>query len=672
MPANLPLILLFALLYLSAHVNAHADTLNWSTRPATNLLTATDTAVINGVSVVSSGAASGGTFDATNISIEPAGSSNGTTGYVISQMDARRDNETRVQTTTLNFSEPVYEVTFTVWDIDGGPNYSEFGSTFNDIVVFNSSAGRPTSAVVGAFVDYTASTGRAFASADVNVTDDRGNITVKFTGPVTWVTIQHIAGAVPGTNNPTNQWVFIEDVSWKRRPTLTLQKVTTGAAGGPFAFSQTNLESAPSDITTASADIAAPDSPSSILVTSIGTAITLTETVAAGFILTEASCTDTNSAITGNTGTIGTLSGSTLTIPAANVVAGAEFACTFTNAKLPAVTLTKISNGLTGDFDFAGNNGFGSQTITTATSGVAVTAPTKTLSALATLTTLTETLSPGFIMASAGCSGLGSGGTATIDSAAGTISLDAAATAAGAAITCTVVNDVAAPALGVSKLASATSITAAGQVVDFTITVTNTGNVPLATITVTDPLGAVTCDISGTSSIATLAPAAAETCRVSYTVLQSDLDGNGGGDGLLQNTATASADYNGSPVTGEETVAVPIAITTELTILKEAVLTETHGNTADGMAERDDEITYTYTVTNSGNVTLTNITVADIHNGYGTDPVPGGEAFLLDAGETGGSADAGVDGSWDTLGPGDQITFTSTYQVDQGDVDYLQ
>ena len=53
---------------------------------------------------------------------------------------------------------------------------------------------------------------------------------------------------------------------------------------------------------------------------------------------------------------------------AAATAAGSTIACTFTNTRLPTITLTKISNGGVGGFTFNGDNGFGAaQTITTVT-----------------------------------------------------------------------------------------------------------------------------------------------------------------------------------------------------------------------------------------------------------------------------------------------------------------
>ena len=84
-------------------------------------------------------------------------------------------------------------------------------------------------------------------------------------------------------------------------------------------------------------------------------------------------------------------------------------------------------------------------------------------------------------------------------------------------------------------------------------------------------------------------------------------------------------------------------------------------------------ITYTYTVKNDGNVTISNISLNDVHNAAGSAPVPASEILSTDMAPLNDSTDAiTTDAIWDSLAPGDTITFTATYTVEQSDVDTLQ
>ena len=84
-----------------------------------------------------------------------------------------------------------------------------------------------------------------------------------------------------------------------------------------------------------------------------------------------------------------------------------------------------------------------------------------------------------------------------------------------------------------------------------------------------------------------------------------------------------------------------------------------------------DVVTYTYTVTNDGDVNINDVAISDTHNGSDPAPTPGNETLLTDAGTQGDSTDATVDGTWDVLAPGDIVTFTGTYTITQTDVDNL-
>ncbi|WP_151716197.1 DUF11 domain-containing protein [Acinetobacter sp. TUM15071] len=68
--------------------------------------------------------------------------------------------------------------------------------------------------------------------------------------------------------------------------------------------------------------------------------VSITESALAGYVLSGVSCTDANSAATGNTGTFWTLVNNIVTIPAARIKEGANITCTFTNTKLIYVDIT--------------------------------------------------------------------------------------------------------------------------------------------------------------------------------------------------------------------------------------------------------------------------------------------------------------------------------------------
>jgi large repetitive protein len=214
------------------------------------------------------------------------------------------------------------------------------------------------------------------------------------------------------------------------------------------------------------------------------------------------------------------------------------------------------------------------------------------------------------------------------------------------------------PQLSLLKTANVPSVSSAGSVVTYTIAVSNSGNTSLSNVAVSDPLGPVICPSSGTNIVNSLAVGASENCSISYTVLQTVFDSNGGGDGDIDNTATASATFASLPLSANGSATVGLTINPALTILKQA-------NTA-GPVNNGDNIGYNFLVTNSGNVTLTNITVTDVHYGLGIAPIPGGETIQVPFTT---SSDAGINGTWDTLAPGDTVKFTSSYIVVQADID---
>ena len=143
----------------------------------------------------------------------------------------------------------------------------------------------------------------------------------------------------------------------------------------------------------------------------------------------------------------GTPSAPSVTIPKSITGSGANgldqfITCQIFNKRKPTLTLSAVSMGSGGgsNFTFTGTNGWTSQTITTVSSGVAVTGTPKNLNVPTTATTITETVPPGFALTAIACSGLGDGGTATPHLTTASVVLDAAATSAGSNIACTFTN----------------------------------------------------------------------------------------------------------------------------------------------------------------------------------------------------------------------------------------
>ena len=185
------------------------------------------------------------------------------------------------------------------------------------------------------------------------------------------------------------------------------------------------------------------------------------------------------------------------------------------------------------------------------------------------------------------------------------------------------------------------SVDAAGDVITYQIVVTNTGNQSINGVVLSDPLlqganGTLGATVESITSDGTFEAGETWTYTGSYTVQQSDIDDNGGGDGDIDNTATVSSDELDDE---DSSAAVTITQNPALTIDKSA---------SAGPFAVDSVITYSFLVTNTGNVTLHNVTISD--------PLVGLSA---------------ISGYATTLAPGASTTGTATYTVTQADVDSL-
>jgi hypothetical protein len=309
--------------------------------------------------------------------------------------------------------------------------------------------------------------------------------------------------------------------------TVTLQKITTAAIGGPFTFTATNLASNPTAITTTAANTATPSSPTAINVTAYNTAVTITETPATNFSATAATCSDTNSAITGNPASFGSLVGNVLTIPAANVLAAAQIRCTITNAvntaAVATVAVQKITLGAAGGpFTFSATNLTSNPasitTASTATAYPSVPAPILA-SATGTAVTINEPAVTNFTLTAASCTdanAAASGNPAgSFGTFAGTVlTIPATNIRAKAQITCTITNTVN-PAIPVVAIQKITTGIPGGP---FSFTATNLSGLPPNITTTVAGTAAPTTAINNTVSNSSNPVTLTETANANFTL----------------------------------------------------------------------------------------------------------------------------------------------------------
>jgi len=202
-----------------------------------------------------------------------------------------------------------------------------------------------------------------------------------------------------------------------------------------------------------------------------------------------------------------------------------------------------------------------------------------------------------------------------------------------------------------------------GDTLVYTITVENTGNVPITNMTVNDAVlgGDITAScVFPISSAAGLQIGETATCTVDYDITQTDIDNGGvtntatglgsdpsGGGVMDVSDSTQPADDTGGT---DDPTFVPLAQEPSLAIVKEARPTATSGlvgpppDNTPGLFDEGSVASYEYDVTNDGNTTITGpITVDD-------DRISG---VICPAGD---------------LAPGEMITCTGTYTVTLDDV----
>ena len=189
------------------------------------------------------------------------------------------------------------------------------------------------------------------------------------------------------------------------------------------------------------------------------------------------------------------------------------------------------------------------------------------------------------------------------------------------------------PSLAVVKTSDKTGVVKLGETITYTITVTNNGNVTINDIEVTDELTGNTGDNAFT--IDRLAVGETKQFTATYTVTEDDIL-----EGTIVNRATAiGKDPRNEEVTGDGEVRVDTEEKdSHLTVSKETTSEPENGE----KYALGETINYLITVTNDGNLTLTNVKV--------TDELTGDEWTI------------------DELAPGEEETFDASYTVKESDL----
>jgi uncharacterized repeat protein (TIGR01451 family) len=202
-----------------------------------------------------------------------------------------------------------------------------------------------------------------------------------------------------------------------------------------------------------------------------------------------------------------------------------------------------------------------------------------------------------------------------------------------------------APAMQFAKSADASGIqdpANAGDVITYTFTAKNTGNVKLTGVVINDPLAGLSAlSYTWPGVPGDLLPGQTVTATAKYAVTQADIDA-----GHVANTATTT----GTPPEGDPVTPPPATTDTPLTPAPAMAFTKS----ADASAVQDpsrvgDRITYTFTAKNTGNVTLKNVAI--------NDPLVGLSELSYNWPGTPGE-----------LLPGETVTAEATYAITQADI----
>ena len=152
-------------------------------------------------------------------------------------------------------------------------------------------------------------------------------------------------------------------------------------------------------------------------------------------------------------------------------------------------------------------------------------------------------------------------------------------------------------------------IASLGETLTYTFEVTNTGNVPLSSVTITDPkLG-----MSGVACVASLAVGATATCPTKTYVVTCG--------GRRARVGRQRGHGHGTPPSGPDVSDdddIPTKAPTPPSIFLDKDVADS--NDADSVGSLGEVLTYTFHVTNTGSVHLTDVTISDPMFGLSNAP----------------------------------------------------
>jgi len=179
-----------------------------------------------------------------------------------------------------------------------------------------------------------------------------------------------------------------------------------------------------------------------------------------------------------------------------------------------------------------------------------------------------------------------------------------------------------------------------GETIRYRFAVTNTGNVTLTNVILADTVGGVVIR-GGPIPVLPVGATDSTTYTGSYALTQADIDA-----GTFFNLATVTGtDTIGQTVTDDDDHREPLPQAPAIELLKTGAFQDEN---QDGDADPGETIGYRFTVTNTGNVTLTDVTLADTVGGV---VIRGGPIAVL------------------PVGAADSTTFTGSYALTQADID---